>query len=269
MITFPPCKINLGLNIISKRSDGYHNIETCFYQVPWTDILEILPSTEFTFSSSGDSIPGNIADNLCVKAYHLLQKDFQLTPVKIHLHKTIPTGAGLGGGSSDAAFTLKILKEIFSLPLSNQDLQVYAAQLGSDCAYFIKGVPMIGSGRGEVLHEINLDLKGKYIIIVKPDVHISTAEAYAGVTPHQPGIHVEKILTDHSIKEWKELLVNDFERSVFAKYPEIKRIKDVLYEQGALYASMSGSGSSVFGIFSELVKVEHHFPATKFWSGFL
>lgn len=249
MVSFPPCKINLGLNIIRKRSDGYHDIETCFYPVPWTDILEIIVSEELVFTSTGLAIPGKAEDNLCLKAYQLIKKDFDIASVKIHLHKIIPTGAGLGGGSSDAAFTLRMLNEIFKLNLSVTQLLSYASQLGSDCAFFIQDKPMMGEGRGEILSEIKVDLKGKFLVLMKPDVHVSTAAAYAGVKPMVPSLKLKDVLEQNSVDAWKSLVKNDFEKSVFKMYPLIREIKEELYAAGAQYASMSGSGSAVFGIF--------------------
>jgi 4-diphosphocytidyl-2-C-methyl-D-erythritol kinase len=268
MVIFPHCKINLGLHVISKREDGYHNIETCFYPIPWTDILEIIPAREFSFTSSGSDIPGKEEDNLCIRAYRLLQTQFNLTPVKIHLHKVLPTGAGLGGGSSDAAFTLRLLNSIFDLNLNTIQLREFAAQLGSDCAFFIDDKPMLGSGRGEQLAEVPSILKELYMIIIKPDIHVSTAEAYAGVKPHVPNQTLAEILT-LPVVEWKDLLVNDFEKSVFVKYPAIESIKKELYDHGALYASMSGSGSSVFGIFLAQTELAHYFKGMQYWGGYL
>ena len=191
MVSFPPCKINLGLNVVSKRSDGYHDIETCFYPVPLTDALEIIKADRFSFTASGNTIPGDAANNLCIKAYELLRRDFNLAPVAIHLHKIIPTGAGLGGGSSDGAHALRLLNVIFDLKLSGEKLKDYALQLGSDCPFFIENKPMFGSGRGEVLRDISLDLSGRFIVLVKPNEHVSTAEAYAGVTPASPSISIQ------------------------------------------------------------------------------
>lgn len=269
MVSFSPCKINLGLNIISKRPDGYHNILTCFYPVPWNDILEIVPAKNFSFFVSGDSVPGVAKNNLCVKAHEILKKDFDLTPVSIHLHKIIPTGAGLGGGSSDAAYTLRILNRIFDLALSHETLKGYAALLGSDCAFFIEDKPMLGSERGAVLSDVSLTLKGKYLVIVKPEVHISTAEAYANTSPRHPKIELRKILEKHSIREWKELLKNDFEDSLFKQFPIIEDIQQKLYALGAAYASMSGSGSAVFGIFENAVDLKQDFQGLTYWSGYL
>ncbi len=269
MISFPPCKINLGLNVISKRPDGYHEIETCFYPVPWTDILEILPSDVLTFTNSGNSIPGKNDDNLCLRAYQLLKSDFNLAPVKIHLHKIIPTGAGLGGGSSNAAFTLRLLNTIFNLGLNVNQLRTYAAQLGSDCAFFMEDKPMIGSGRGEVLREAKLKLEEKFIVIVKPTVHISTEEAYRGVKSVFKIVDIKDLIARATFESWKNLLVNDFEESVFEMHPLIQEIKNKLYGHGAFYASMSGSGSAIYGIFDEPVKLKDHFPAMTYWSGVL
>lgn len=265
MVVFPHCKINLGLQVISKRDDGYHNIETCFYPVPWRDVLEIIKSNDFSFSQSGLTIRGNAAENLCVKAYQLLQKDFNLTPVQIHLHKVIPMGAGLGGGSSDAAFTLRVLNSIFTLNLSQNALMGYATKLGSDCSFFIDDKPMLASGRGEILSETTLSLTGKYLVIIKPDIHVSTAEAYGGVKPKQPTQTITKIINEQ-IPNWKEILLNDFEESVFKKHAVIKEIKEKLYLHGALYASMSGSGAAVFGIFDSPIDFENLFEGA-YWSG--
>ncbi len=268
MVVFPHCKINLGIHIISRREDGYHNIETCFYPVPWTDILEIIPAQTFSFTSSGSLIPGKEEDNLCIKAYHLLREQFNLGSVKIHLHKVLPTGAGLGGGSSDAAFTLRLLNSVFDLNLTDIQLQQFASQLGSDCAFFIDDKPMLGSGRGEQLRPLPLSLKGFYLMLVKPDIHISTSEAYAGVDPQVHNQPLSETLTQ-PLAEWKVSLVNDFERSVLKKYPAIAAIKEQMYADGALYASMSGSGSSVYGIFQSKTELSTQFQGMQTWSGYL
>jgi 4-diphosphocytidyl-2-C-methyl-D-erythritol kinase len=269
MVTFPPCKINLGLNVISKRTDGYHEIETCFYPIPWTDILEIIPADVFEFSHSGYLIPGKAEENICLKAYQLLKNDFDLSPVKIHLHKVIPTGAGLGGGSSNAAYALQMLNAVFNLQLNIDQLKRYASQLGSDCSFFMENKPMIGTGRGEMLEEATVNLKEKFIILVKPDVHISTTEAYAGVKPVVNSKIIKNIVENSDVAKWKDLLKNDFEQSVFEKYPVIQEIKSRLYQQGALYASMSGSGSAVYGIFTEPINLKDQFPNMTYWSGTL
>ena len=234
----------MGLHIKSKRADGYHELETIFYPVSYCDVLEILPSNELTFTSSGIDMPGDC--NSCLNAYHLLKQDFNIPAVNIHLHKIIPIGAGLGGGSSDAAFTLKALNELFNLQLSNEQLRIYAVQIGADCPFFIENKPMLATGIGEVMESIDLDLSAYYIAIVKPNIHVSTSEAYSGVTPKE-SLYSLRDLIKSNIKEWQ--LQNDFEQSIFSKYPAIKDLKKLLYKQGALYVSMSGSGSSVFALF--------------------
>lgn len=236
----------MGLHIVNKRADGYHELETIFYPVNWCDVLEIIPSDELQFSSSGLAIPGK--GNLCLDAYHLLKADFDISAVHIHLHKVIPIGAGLGGGSSDAAFTLKGLNELFDLKLSNEQLRAYALQLGADCPFFIENKPMLATGIGEVLEPIDLDLSQYHISIVKPDIHVSTAEAYSGVVSSQP-LHSLLDLTQQPIADWQ--VQNDFEKSVFVQYPEVEKLKQSLYKKGAVYAAMSGSGSAVFGLFKE------------------
>lgn len=266
MVSFPPCKINLGLNVLNKRADGYHDIETCFYPVPWNDILEVIKSDSFQFTSTGIPVPGSSNDNLCVRGYQLLKKDFDLDPVKIHLHKIIPMGAGLGGGSADAAHTLLLLNEIFELNLSQDKLQRYASSIGSDCAFFIQEKPMLGSGRGEILSPVQVQLDNKFLVVVKPDIHVSTSAAYGGIKPAQSEMSLTKII-ELPLKEWKDKLVNDFEKTVFAKHPDIKQIKEKLYQAGALYASMSGSGSSVFGIFDKAVSLQKEFDAYIYWEG--
>lgn len=268
MISFPPCKINLGLQVLARRSDGYHEIETCFYPIPWTDILEIIPSDELRLTSSGIAIPGNASDNLCLKAYQLLKGDFNLSPVKIHLHKILPTGAGLGGGSSDAAHTLRLLNQIFDLKLSVEELRSYAARLGSDCPFFIEDKPMLGTGRGEILNGISVNLSGKFIVLVNPQLHISTQEAYAGVTPGLYSKHIKDIVTS-DMDNWKKELRNDFETSVFTKHTVISEIKEKFYKQGACYSAMSGSGSTVFGIFKQPVDLRSQFPEMMYWGNVL
>jgi len=274
MVSFPPCKINLGLHILRKRPDGYHDLETCFYPVPWSDMLEIIPASAFAFTSSGLDIPGAAVDNLCVRAYQLLQKDFNLPPVQIHLHKIIPTGAGLGGGSADAAYTLRLLNDIFDLKLDQHTLATYAARLGSDCAFFTQDQPMIGTGRGEILEAVHgpqstvhSSLTGKHIVICKPDIHISTAEAYASITPHEPPTTIKEILTTKPLEEWWFHLKNDFEAPIMAKHPVIKNTKDKFYAQGARYASMSGSGAAVFAIFDNDVPIDPEAYNGTLWRG--
>lgn len=268
MVVFPHCKINLGLRIISKRPDGYHAIETCFYPVPLTDILEIIPSASFSFGQSGLAIPGSDNQNLCRKAYELLAVDFKLPPINMHLHKVIPMGAGLGGGSSDAAFTLRLINQIFELNISEEKLRHYAAQVGSDCSFFIQDKPMFGTGRGEILSECTVRLSGKYLVLVNPDVHVSTAEAYANVKPGGVEGNVVSVLKQ-PIHHWRSQLVNDFEASVFNRHPVLAQIKETLYSQGAVYASMSGSGATVYGIFEKPINLQDTFTGYTYWAGTL
>ena len=257
MILFPNCKINLGLHITHKRKDGYHDIETLFYPVGLKDALEMVISEnghknkEVDFSSSGLEITGDTADNLCVKAYHLLKKDFPSLPfLHMHLLKKIPMGAGLGGGSADGAFALLLLNQLCHLGLSEDQLMVYALQLGSDCPFFIHNKPCMAKGRGEKMKEITLDLSGYTFLIVNPGIHISTAKAFAGIKPQQPELSIEKIM-EYPVNQWKKLLSNDFEQTIGEQYPKILQIKEDLYHAGALYASMTGSGSSVYGLFEK------------------
>lgn len=252
MITFPNAKINLGLSITKKRPDGYHNLETVFYPVALEDALEIHTYSQedkkFALYHHGLEITGNPEDNLVVRAYLLLDKEYHLPPIEIHLYKHIPSGAGLGGGSADAAFMLKLLNEYYRLKLTDSQLEVYAATLGADCAFFIKNTPTFAEGIGNIFSPISLSLKGYQIAIIKPDVFVSTREAFSKIHPHHPEFPVKEVIR-RPIEEWKELLINDFEASVFPQHPIIREIKEELYCQGAVYASMSGSGSSVFGLF--------------------
>jgi 4-diphosphocytidyl-2-C-methyl-D-erythritol kinase len=264
MILFPNCKINLGLNIVNKRSDGYHDIETVFFPVHLKDALEVIKKEKFEFSTSGSAIEGETEKNLCIKAYNLLRKDFpQLPAVQMHLHKAIPTGAGLGGGSADGAFALKLLNKKFALNFSEKQLINYSLELGSDCPFFILNKPCIATGRGELMEQIELDLSDFKILIVHPGIHISTGWAFATIKPVKPVKSVKQIIQQH-ISTWKDELSNDFENPVFAKYPEIKNIKDKLYNEGAIYASMSGSGSAVYGIFNSKETFSFSFPKSYF-----
>ncbi|WP_294608955.1 4-(cytidine 5'-diphospho)-2-C-methyl-D-erythritol kinase [uncultured Bacteroides sp.] len=252
MITFPNAKINLGLNIVEKRPDGYHNLETIFYPVPVEDALEVNILNEgnekVRLHQAGLEIEGEAENNLVVKAYKLLDAEFNLPPVDIHLFKHIPSGAGLGGGSSDAAYMLKLLNEKFSLELTNETLEEYAARLGADCAFFIRNTPTYAEGIGNIFSPISLSLKGYQIVLVKPDIFVSTREAFAQIKPHRQEIPLKEVIKC-PMEEWRELMVNDFEESVFPQFPDIKEIKEKLYKQGAIYAAMTGSGSSVFGLF--------------------
>jgi 4-diphosphocytidyl-2-C-methyl-D-erythritol kinase len=243
-------KINIGLQIVRKRNDGYHDLQTVFYPTDFfTDTLRISPANaEILFKMESKENLGNPCDNLCIKAFRLLQNDFGISNVEIFLSKGIPSGAGLGGGSADAAFTLKMLCDIFQLPVSKEKMVEYALQLGSDVPFFLMNKPVYATGRGEAITPIGLDLSQYRLKIVKPDIHISTKEAYAGVTPHETEVYLPDVL-QHDVAQWKGVVVNDFEESLFVKIPELQQIKEDLYQEGALYVSMSGSGSAFFGIF--------------------
>jgi 4-diphosphocytidyl-2-C-methyl-D-erythritol kinase len=255
MLSFPNCKINLGLHIVGKRADGFHNLETVFYPLPFRDALELIPATinttEIEFTGTGLAVDGDIADNLCVKAYHLLKKDFpELPAVKVHLHKTIPMGAGLGGGSADASFMLKLLNEKFHLNLSTSQLINYSLQLGSDCPFFIINKSCYATGRGEILEEIKVDLSVYKTILINPGIHVNTGWAFSNISPSTPKKSVKEIV-QQPVETWKHELKNDFEEPVFIAHPSIKAIKEDLYNRGAIYAAMSGSGSTLFGIFEQ------------------
>ena len=286
MIAFPNAKINVGLNVVARRPDGYHDIETVFYPVLLQDALEITlmrpldpaqlrkrieagllvqPDDVFmpfrlrrrkedipccSLEMTGNEFPFIAADNLVVKAYLMLQQDFDLPSIDIKLHKHIPSGAGLGGGSSDCAFMITLLNRRFNLRMRDSMMERYAARLGSDCAFFISNTPSIATGRGEILNPVGLSLKGYSVLLVKPDVSVSTAEAYASLTPKQPEIPLAEAIR-RPVAEWKDCVFNDFETTVFAKYPLLADIKRRLYSMGAVYAAMSGSGSTVYGLFRE------------------
>jgi 4-diphosphocytidyl-2-C-methyl-D-erythritol kinase len=250
MILFPPAKINLGLHILFKRNDGYHELESVMYPIPFTDILEILPSEKFEFKQTGLTIDGDINNNLCVKAYQLMNEIYNIPPVYIHLRKIIPMGGGLGGGSSDGSFILTALNTLFYLNISVSKLEELASQLGSDCPFFIQHTPQITKGRGEILNPITLNLEGYYLKLINIGVHVGTKEAYNGAKFSTSSKSVSEIITQ-PISTWKNELVNDFETTVFAIYPELQVVKKELYEEGAIYASMTGSGSTLFGIFEK------------------
>lgn len=269
MIVFPCAKINLGLNIVSKREDGYHNLETVFYPIPLYDALEIKYMDEkFPSDTACDlKVTGNVVDcdeqkNLVVKAYHILAADYQLQRIHTHLYKHIPSQAGLGGGSSDAAFMIRLLDERFRLNIGNPEMERYAARLGADCAFFIEAEPAYAEGIGDVLMPADGpdgNLQGYYLCVVKPDVAVSTKEAYSAITPKKPAKSCRDIVRQ-PIETWKEELVNDFEEPIFKMHPELAAIKLKLYDQGAAYASMSGSGSALYGIFKEEPKgIEEQF----------
>ncbi len=260
MINYPISKINLGLNITEKRQDGFHNLETIFYPVQLQDALEVIEADSFSFTSSGIQIDGDPTSNLVVKAYQLLKNDYKLPEVKIHLHKNIPAGAGLGGGSSDAVEMLKILNQLFDLKISPEKLFAYALSLGSDCPFFLNPTPVMAKGRGELFTEIDVDLSAFYLIMVKPPVHISTPEAFKNITPHKSRLSLRGLIK-FPVNKWKGNIVNHFENFVFEKYPEVKQLKELLYNEGAVFALMSGSGSSVYGLFlSEKKGLEDKLP---------
>lgn len=260
MINFPNAKINIGLNITERRTDGYHNLETIFYPVNIKDALEVIEAGELSFESSGLEIPGRVEDNLCIKGYHLLKKDFDIPPVKIHLHKNIPIGAGLGGGSADAAFFIRLMNEKFNLGLTIDEQLGYARKLGADCAFFIENKPVFAFERGDEFEPIKLDLSAYEIVLVMPDVHISTSEAFSGIKPAMVKQSLLELILD-PISQWKNYIKNDFETNIFKNHVEIRGVKAALYQAGAIYASMSGSGASVFGIFNktpDLGELEQH-----------
>ncbi len=266
MLHFAGCKINLGLSVTGKRNDGFHNIETVFYPIPWFDAIELLPATVNTVTNYGINIPGTPEENVCYKAYQLLSRDFNLQPMRWILLKNIPLGAGLGGGSSNAAIALHLLNLYYNLNLTQTDLVKYASQIGSDCAFYIKNTPQFATGRGEILQDVNLTLKGYYIMIVYPAIHINTAWAYSVLAEEK--LYSASGKVEEAIKlpifSWKEYLVNDFEKIIFKKYPLLEDIKQRIYDSGAVYASMSGTGSSIFGIYkTELSKtdIQKLFPA--------
>lgn len=268
MILFPNCKINLGLHILRKRSDGFHDLETVFYPVALQDALEVVhhpsPLTDVEFSGSGLKVEGNLSDNSCVKAYHLLKQDFpQLPSVKMHLHKTIPMGAGLGGGSADGAFALILLNKKFNLGISEEKLLQYALQLGSDCPFFIRNTPCYATGRGEVMEEIKLDLSAYKFVLANPGIHVNTGWAFSQIRPSADR-PLLKDLIYLPVKEWREKLTNDFEEPVSRHYPEIAAVKQTLYNGGAIFASMTGSGSTVYGLFPKEAEPSFSFPTHHF-----
>ncbi|GHT58847.1 4-diphosphocytidyl-2-C-methyl-D-erythritol kinase [Bacteroidia bacterium] len=271
MLTFPNAKINIGLNVTERRADGYHNIETVFYPISLCDILEVVPSqraADYTFHASGIAIDADAGNNLITKAYRLLKADFDIPPIEVFFRKIIPFGAGLGGGSADAAFMLKMLNEVFDLRLSIPQLENYAARLGADCAVFIQNKAVFASGIGNVFQDINISLRRYYIALVKPDVYVSTKDAYAGIVPKKPRYDLRQIVENTPVAEWKNYIENDFEKTVFQKFPVIEKIKNELYAQGAIYAAMSGSGSAVFGIFEWETELKDVFADCFVWENY-
>lgn len=254
------------MHVTEKRADGFHNIETCFYPAGWSDVLEIFPAAETKLILSGIEIQGEPTSNIIYKAYELLRQDFSIAPVEIYLHKVIPHGAGLGGGSSDGAHTLKLLNQLFLLKLSDQQLKDYALKLGSDCPFFIESKPIFAKGRGEVLSPVSVSLSGFYLVIIKPEISVSTTDAYSRIIPRKPKTDLLTIL-NKPVSTWNSLLKNDFEDVVFEKHIGIRNIKEKLYQSGAVYAAMSGSGSAIFGIFESPINLEKDFPDCTVWGG--
>jgi len=259
MLVFPNTKINIGLNITERRSDGFHNLETIFYPLELSDILEFIGTENKTeYSGTGINIDVSENNNLVMKAYKLLQEDYELPNLKIHLHKNVPLGAGLGGGSANASFMLSALNNYFNLNISKKKLIDYAQKLGSDCPFFIKNIPLFAEGTGNIFSKVELDLSQYYILLVKPNIHVSTKDAFNNIIPSKPKKSLIELIK-YPIIDWKGLIINDFEKSVFKLYPEIKEIKDILYNIGAIYAQMSGSGASVYGIFENKPEVHEEF----------
>lgn len=256
MIAFPNAKINLGLNIVGERPDGYHNLETVFFPVSLQDILEVKTlkgeGIGYRISVKGNVPDCNPDDNLVVRAYKLLKRDLDLAPVDIHLSKYIPSGAGLGGGSSDCAFMIRMLNDMFALGLNLEEMEEYAAKLGADCAFFVRNEPVFATGIGNIFEPVSLSLADYHVLLVKPDVFVSTRDAFSGIKPHRPELCLKEIIR-MPVERWRDVMVNDFEDSVFALHPEIAAIKSKMYDLGAVYASMSGSGSSVYGLFRKPV----------------
>ena len=265
MIVFPNCKINLGLQVLRKRSDGYHDLQTVFYPISLHDALEVIESGNTTnLHVSGNVINTEPEENICIKAFNLLKKDFTTLPtIDIYLHKTIPSGAGLGGGSADGAFMLLLLNSKFNLKLSESDLLHYALQLGSDCPFFIKNVPSLATGRGEGLRSVTLTLSEYSIVLVNPGINVSTAWAFSQLRPEEDREELIEMI-QLPLSQWKENVHNDFEEPIFRQYPEIKNVKESLYRKGAIYASMTGSGSTVYGLFEKQHKPDVDFPAHYF-----
>lgn len=272
MLCFPNAKINLGLNVVYRRSDGYHELETIFYPVEIKDALEIVPTKEeladnqrYRLFQSGLAIQGNEDDNLVIKALKLISRDHILPAIDIHLLKKIPFGAGLGGGSANAAAMLKMMNKMFELDYSNEQLINMAAKLGADCPFFIKNTPVFATGIGEKMEDIELNLSNYHFVLIKPDISINTGLAYSMITPKRPEISLKEIVKMPP-EQWKGLMINDFETPIFKKHPQINDIKQQLYEIGAVYASMSGSGSSVYGFFNKMPQIDNLFTDHFVWS---
>ncbi len=269
MLHFPNAKINIGLNIVERRPDGYHNIETVFYPIGISDRLELKRNEDiedFRLYTNGIDVNAEPEKNLLIKAYRLLQQEYGISGIDIRFTKNIPFGAGLGGGSADAAYMLKALNDEFELNIPKEKLQELAARIGADCPFFIANEPTFAEGIGDQFSPISIKLNGYYLLLVKPDVHVSTPVAYAKVKPQKPARNLKDIIENEPIEHWKNLVQNDFEHSVFAQFPELGKIKNQLYETGATYAAMSGSGSTLFGIYKTKPNTdcfERHFTYTE------
>ncbi|WP_151089430.1 4-(cytidine 5'-diphospho)-2-C-methyl-D-erythritol kinase [Hymenobacter baengnokdamensis] len=255
MLSFPNAKLNLGLYVTARRPDGYHELETVFLPLPWTDVLEVLPAPKGQVAANltltGRPIPGEAATNLCLRAYELLKADFAALPaVQLHLHKIVPIGAGLGGGSADAAFALRAIAELFGLPLTTAQLESYARRLGADCAFFMENTPRLARGKGDIFEPIDLDMRGIACVVVYPNLNISTAQAFAGIVPQAPAYPLREALAQ-PMSSWRATVSNDFEASLAPTFPALNNIKNLLYNTGAVYASLSGSGSAVYGLFPD------------------
>jgi len=260
MIIYPIAKVNLGLQITEKRPDGFHNLETVFYPVPIQDALEVVLADDFKINVTGIELEEDPEQNLVAKAYRLLREKHQLPPVHIHLHKNIPVGAGLGGGSADASYMLIMLNDLFDLQIPKEKILEYALQLGSDCPFFIRPRPVFATGRGEIMNDVPVNLSGYTLVVIKPPIHISTAEAYQHINPAKSRMSL-KALVQFPVVRWQDNIRNQFEKHVFSAHPAVKEIKETLYKQGATFALMSGSGSAVFGLFrTEKRNLQNAFP---------
>lgn len=269
MVCFPNAKINIGLNVLERREDGYHNIESVFYPASWCDALEAIETKgngQINLNLLGNLVPGSSKSNLCVKVYNLLNSKYNLPAINLWLMKRIPTGAGLGGGSADAAFLLSLLNELFRLHLSAEELKSYASLIGSDCTFFIDNKPALVSGKGDIITPIPLDLSNYYISIIFPQIHIDTKNAYGHITPHKRAVSLAEILLETPIRLWNKKVINDFEEPIFKLHPELSEIKKKLYAEGSLYASMTGSGSALYGIFDKKPELDKMLPSCKIWT---
>jgi 4-diphosphocytidyl-2-C-methyl-D-erythritol kinase len=269
MICFPNAKINIGLRVTGKRPDGYHNIESILYPIGLTDILEVserekVSGKGISLNTTGIKINKPPKENLVFRTAELLRKEYSIPPLNIHLHKLIPTGSGLGGGSSDTAFLLRLMNKKFSIGITEEKLHAIASGLGSDCPFFLNNISAFISGRGENIQRISLNLSQLYLVVIYPDIHIDTSFAYSQITPSKPGLSLQKLIK-YPVSQWKENIFNDFEKPVFSKYPKIKKIKEKLYSMGAIYSSLTGSGSAVYGLFDKKSETDRQFGHYLVW----